>query len=173
MEVLISEPFYSFVFVGLGLLFLFLEVFIPSGGILGLLSLGCTVFGVYGLFHQDRPTLAVAALAGSTVVTLLGIRFGLQRLSFSGTMTPESSTSVDERIESLVGKEGITHTPLRPAGVAVIEGQRVDVVTTGGFIEQDVRVRVVDTSGNRVVVRTVRAGEPGTAGAEGGTNGTT
>ncbi|HLU48837.1 MAG TPA: hypothetical protein VK116_12165, partial [Planctomycetota bacterium] len=44
---------------------------------------------------------------------------------------------------------------LRPAGVAEIDGKRVDVVTSGRFIERDRRVRVVDTTGNRVVVREI------------------
>jgi len=62
---------------------------------------------------------------------------------------------VDERITDLVGREGVTVTPLRPAGMAEIDGAKVDVVALGDFIERDVRVRVVDNSGNRVVVRRI------------------
>ena len=153
MEVLISEPFYAFLFIGLGLVFLFLEVFIPTGGILGILSLGCISFGIFGLFHQGRSLLALAALAGSALAVILGIRFGLRRLSFTGSMTPEVSTSVDHTIEKLVGKQGVAHTPLRPAGVAIIDGKKVDVVTRGDFLQRDAAVEVLDTEGNRVVVR--------------------
>ncbi len=66
---------------------------------------------------------------------------------------PDTSTSVDMRIVDLVGKEGVTTMPLRPAGMAIIDGNKVDVVTMGDFIEKDIPVRVVDNSGNRVVVR--------------------
>ncbi len=38
---------------------------------------------------------------------------------------------------------------------ARIDGKRVDVVATGKFIEKDRRVRVVETTGNRVVVREI------------------
>ncbi len=155
MEYLISEPTYSFLFIGAGLLFLFLEVFIPSGGILGILSLGCAAFGVYGLFHQGHTWVGFAAIVGTTTASVLGIRYGLRRLSFSGSMAPETSTSVDTRIEDLLGKEGITHTPLRPAGVAVIEGKKVDVVTPGNFIEANVPVKGIDTTSNRVIVREI------------------
>ena len=41
---------------------------------------------------------------------------------------------------------------MRPAGTAQIDGKRIDVVTMGKFIPKDRDVRVVDTSGNRVVV---------------------
>jgi membrane-bound serine protease (ClpP class) len=157
MEVLFSEPFYSFVFVGAGLIFLLLEVFIPSGGILGVLALGSAAFGIYGLFYQGNALLGVGAIGGTSIAVILGIRFGLRRLSFKGSLSATTNTSVDERIEGLVGKQGITVTSLRPAGVAMIEGQRVDVVSAGSFVGKDVPVCVVDTSGNRVVVRVVTA----------------
>ena len=44
-------------------------------------------------------------------------------------------------------------TYLRPAGMALIGGQRVNVVTEGTFIEKDVPVEVIATEGTRVVVR--------------------
>ena len=44
-------------------------------------------------------------------------------------------------------------TPLRPAGMALINGKKVDVVSIGDFIEKDCAVEVVEISGNRVVVR--------------------
>lgn len=155
MESLISEPFYSVLFIGGGLIFLFLEIFIPSGGILGLLSIASAGFGIFGLFHQGNVAMGFAAIVGTVTASILGIRFGLQRLIFAGTLPPETATSVDARIERLLGKEGVTYTPLRPAGVAIIDGRKVDVVTLGQFIDQNVPVRVIDNSGNRVVVKTI------------------
>lgn len=152
METLVNEPFVSFLFVGLGLVFLLLEVFVPSGGILGFLSVGCTVFGIYGLFHQDRIALAFAAITGSAVVTFLGIRFGLRRLSFSGSLAVETATARGAEGEALLGKEGVTACVLRPAGIAIIDGRKVDVVTRGAYIDANVRVRVIERSGNRIVV---------------------
>jgi membrane-bound serine protease (ClpP class) len=45
---------------------------------------------------------------------------------------------------------------LRPAGVALVNGRRVDVVTEGGLIAAGARVKVVAIEGNRVVVRRVQ-----------------
>jgi membrane-bound serine protease (ClpP class) len=156
LDPLITVPFYSFLFLGVGLMFLFLEVFIPSGGILGVLSLGFSAFGIYGLFAQGRIWTALLMIVGTTAVSVIGMRFGLRRLSFAGVLPPEASTSVDTRIEHLVGKSGVTQTELRPAGAAIIDGKKVDVVTQGGFIEANVQVQVIDTSGNRVVVKEIR-----------------
>ena len=77
----------------------------------------------------------------------------LKRVTFKGFMTPESSSSVDERVDGLLGHQGQTVTPLRPAGMALINGKKVDVVSVGDFIERDCVVEVVEISGNRVVVR--------------------
>ena len=55
----------------------------------------------------------------------------------------------------LVGKRGVTVTPLRPSGTALIEGQRYSVVSDGGFIKNDVPVEVVYVEGIRIVVREV------------------
>lgn len=51
------------------------------------------------------------------------------------------------------GKEGVAITPLRPAGTALIEGERINVVTEGAFVERDSSVTVVEVEGNRVVVQ--------------------
>ena len=52
----------------------------------------------------------------------------------------------------LVGKEGVAHTTLRPAGTAVVDGVRVDVVTRGEMLEAQTAVKVIEVEGNRVVV---------------------
>ena len=46
---------------------------------------------------------------------------------------------------------------LRPAGFALIDGERVDVVSDGEPIEAGTAVEVVRVDGNRIVVR--RAGD--------------
>jgi membrane-bound serine protease (ClpP class) len=44
---------------------------------------------------------------------------------------------------------------LRPAGIAMIEGARVDVVSDGEMIEAGARIQVMRVDGNRIVVRRV------------------
>lgn len=154
MDVLYADAFYSSLFFFLGCIFLFLEVFIPSGGILGILAFASAAFGIFGFFYQDSILLGVASVAGFLAYGALIIFFVLKRVSFKGEVSSETSSSVDEDIDSsLVDMEGVTLTPLRPAGMASINGRKVDVVSIGAFIGKDVRVRVVEVSGNRVVVR--------------------
>ena len=60
-----------------------------------------------------------------------------------------------QELEALAGQSGQSLSPLRPAGVALINGQRVDVVTNGEFIEPETEVEVVAVEGSRVVVRSL------------------
>jgi membrane-bound serine protease (ClpP class) len=52
-----------------------------------------------------------------------------------------------------LGKSGHATSVLRPAGIAEIDGERVDVVSDGGLIEPGTPVHVTRVDGNRIVVR--------------------
>ena len=54
--------------------------------------------------------------------------------------------------QALVGKEGVAQSALRPSGVALIEGRRLDVITAGLWIESGTPVRVQSVQGHRVEV---------------------
>lgn len=147
----------AFILIGLGLLCLFLEVFVPSGGILGILGVGCSGFGIYELFAHGHFALGCVSIVLVSAATFFGLRFGLRRLSLRGSLPVQNPGPPAERLEALVGKEGTAQTALRPAGVALIDARRVDVVSQGQFVEAGARVKVVGTSENRVVVRELRA----------------
>jgi membrane-bound serine protease (ClpP class) len=68
---------------------------------------------------------------------------------------PQGATQ-EERHRELVGKTGVARTHLRPAGTALIDDERIDVVADGERIDAGARVRVVAVRGNRVVVRRVQ-----------------
>jgi membrane-bound serine protease (ClpP class) len=52
-----------------------------------------------------------------------------------------------------IGGRGVAETALRPTGKARIAGRRVDVVSSGDFVEPGTAVEVVAVDGARVVVR--------------------
>ena len=63
-----------------------------------------------------------------------------------------TGSSADNRARYL-GKAGSALTPLRPSGVAEIDGERVEVQTEGGFIAADSRIRVVAIDRKHIFVR--------------------
>lgn len=61
----------------------------------------------------------------------------------------------------LIGRVGVAVTVLRPAGVVELDGEPVDVVTRGEYLEPGTPLKVVAVEGNRVVVEAVAEAEPG------------
>jgi membrane-bound serine protease (ClpP class) len=60
-----------------------------------------------------------------------------------------------------IGDSGVADSPLRPAGRARFAGNYVDVVTDGSFVDKGRPVRVIQISGNRVMVREAEEGSHG------------
>ena len=52
-----------------------------------------------------------------------------------------------------IGREGVAQTVLRPAGAALIDGQRLDVVAESGMIESGSPIKIVAVHENRLVVK--------------------
>jgi membrane-bound serine protease (ClpP class) len=70
--------------------------------------------------------------------------------------------SAPERDSSWLGRVGRATTPLRPAGIAEIDGERIDVVSEGEMIEAGTTIVVSRVDGNRIVVRRHRGTVEGT-----------
>ena len=68
--------------------------------------------------------------------------------SSDGTSVPEVASAK----AGLVGKSGVAVTTLRPAGIAEIEGRRVDVTTAGEFIPKGSPVTVLKAEGMHILV---------------------
>lgn len=79
--------------------------------------------------------------------------------SFSGTVTTPAVAAATGKVQTdtlaalRVGDNGRTLTRLRPAGKALINGRRWDVIAQGQMLEVDVSIEVVEMEGGRIVVR--------------------
>ena len=143
-----------------GLLLIFCEVFVP-GGILGIIG-GIILFcGLAAGFMHDVSfgfILLIAALVCGIAGLYLWVKYfpgsPMGKKIFLANDAHEWQ-GYDNMKKELVGKEGIAHSPLRPSGTALIDGKRVDVVTRGEMIDAKSTIKVVEVSGNRVVVTRV------------------
>jgi membrane-bound serine protease (ClpP class) len=147
----------------LGLIFFGLELFVP-GGILGavggLLLLAAVIIGFSDdvLGREGGVVGAIIMLVGLCVYVVLILRmFPSTPIGRLLTLSNDMKTSKasDDSEDDLVGVDGSAHTDLRPAGIALLNGRRVDVVAEGNWISQGAPVRVVEVKGSRVVVREV------------------
>ena len=73
--------------------------------------------------------------------------------AIQGTPTADSAVEAQAKAALLVGKTGTAITPLRPAGTAEVDGERIDVVAEGDFVERGEKVQVVEVDGTRTVVK--------------------
>lgn len=161
---------------GLGVLLLLIEVFVIPGfgvaGIMGLLltlfSLGAALIGNVGLQFPSGGaiTQAILTLAGTLILVMIfGYSVGryLPKSERFGhlVLAPELGSAAGyiaaDSDDTLLGQVGVALTTLRPAGMAEIDGRRVDVVSQSTFVPQGEHVEVVSVRGSRVEVRPARA----------------
>jgi membrane-bound serine protease (ClpP class) len=83
--------------------------------------------------------------------------FGKRLILETGLTAGEGYASPPETDRSWLGKGGTTVSPLHPSGIADVQGERVDVVSDGEFIEAGAQIVVSRVDGNRIVVRRHRA----------------
>ena len=138
----------------LGYVLLLMELFLP-GGILGILGLASVIYGCWSAFALGPVWGGSAVLL--SVLTTAGLMVLIARSRAARKLVLDSSPSRDWKappagLEDLLGQEGVTVSPLRPAGIVEIDGRRMDVVADSEFLGARVRVRVCVVEGTRVVV---------------------
>lgn len=155
--------------LSVGYVLMLIEIFVP-GGVLGILGLLAVIYGCYVAFDLG-PSWGFSAVGVSVALTLIGVRLFIRsRMARKMVLdVPEAKEwkASEAGLEELIGKTGRTLSMLRPAGLAEIEGERVDVVADNELIPADVEVRVCEVEGNRVVVEAIgeETGQPQYAGA--------
>jgi membrane-bound ClpP family serine protease len=147
----------------LALALVMLEVFVPSGGVIGVLA-ALSVLGSVGMAFYRGPGTGLAFLAGALVALPSALAFALKiwpETPFGRRILPRLPTAQEVLPDSqhrrslmqLVGKVGRAKSLMLPSGAAEIAGRTVDAVSEGVAIEPGQLVRVVEVRGNRVLVR--------------------
>ncbi len=148
-----------------GIILILSEFFLPGAimGILGfLLIVSSTVTGIY-----RYPEYYMFIVVGEVLGLVAGIGLGLflmtktklQNLLVLGhTLSSEEGYSGPAQSPDLVGKTGVAHTALRPAGTVMLNDERIDAVSDGTFIDLGTEVRVIQVEGYRVVVEEAVSG---------------
>lgn len=142
----------------IGILVMIAEIFIPSLGLLTVISLGLIFYSLFIVFSQISSFAGMVLLGVDIIFIPILIIVGLKLMAKSPLALKKQLSSQSgvvsqkEAIETLLKKEGKAVTDLRPAGIALINDERMDVVTDGEYIDAGMPVVVTDVSGNRIVV---------------------
>jgi len=154
-----------------GLLFLVLEFFIPSGGALAVLCslslLAAIVVGfMAGPWTGTGILITEAIIVPAALVaavkwwpeTPIGRLILIPRPKSPDDVLPETENY--RGLKDLLGKRGTARGAMLPSGLVIIDGKTYDAVSEGVAIEPNQTVLVVAISTQRLVVRpdtTIRA----------------
>ena len=171
MQTPVDPAVFSILLLVVGLVFLVLEFFIPSGGSLAVLCalslLGAIVVGFMagpwtGLTILVVESLVVPAALMAAVrwwpETPIGRMILIQRPKSPDDVLPD--TEGYRGLKDLIGKRGTARGTMLPSGIVVVNGKPYDAVSEGTPIEAGQTVLVVSVSTQRLVVRpdtTIRA----------------
>jgi membrane-bound ClpP family serine protease len=152
-----------------GLAVMVLEVFVPSGGVLGFLSVVAVGAAVVMAFAEGGATVGLGVLAAvvAAVPVVLGVAFRIfPETPLGRRVLPPPPTPDDvlpeadhrRRLRALVGRRGRAASELVPWGTVEIDGGTHEARSEGGPIEPAVAVEVAAVDGGALVVRAIAAG---------------
>ena len=148
--------------VGIGVIVL--EVFVPSGGVLGFVSLAAIIASIATAFLELGPGAGTAMIALSVAVVpaIIGLAFRwFPETPLGRRVLPPPPQPDDvvpdapgrQRARDLVGKLGRATSDLLPWGTVTVATESVEGVSEGGPIDAGSEIIVVAAQGGAVVVR--------------------
>jgi membrane-bound ClpP family serine protease len=144
-------------FAGIGIIIA--EIIIPSGGILSIVAVGIFVYSLYMIFTGISIAAGTVVLIIDLITIPILIIAGLKFIAHSPvtlreTLSQEQGVSSQSKdMDQFLGLEGTALTDLRPAGMALLSEQRIDVVTRGEYLEKGTPIIVVKVTGNQIIVK--------------------
>lgn len=157
---------------GIGIVLLFVEIaFIPGFGFAGVAGVLCMLASIlltrlptFDFWRVEDISIVVGQFSLSMIGAIIAATIVLKSLpkvaAFNrlilGSDTKASDGYVSaptEEDESLVGQTGVTVSELRPVGIGLFDGRRLDIIADGEFIEEQTAVKIISAHGARVVVR--------------------
>lgn len=153
--------FVLLLFIG-GLALIGLEMFVP-GGIVGTVGI---ITVVYAIIYVNKSTYYIAFILVVSLILAVILYYVnrnvfhkklmfLDRLVLNDSISTENGYVASESRVELVGKKLKAYTDLRPAGVAILDNEKLDVVTDGDFIEKGNGIVIVRVEGMRIVVKKI------------------
>ncbi len=150
----------SIILLIVGIICIVLEFFVPGGilGVVGTLSVLISLILAGGSIGTMMMSIAIAMIVSIVVAVILFRRIGLDKGIFRNIILQDRTTTEQGYVSSvnrleLIGLKGTTLTPLRPAGTANFDHERLDVVSEGGYIDKGKNVKIIKVEGARIVVR--------------------
>ena len=145
----------------IGAISLFVELFVPGFGFFG--ALGIILLIASGtitlIFIPLGPLILLAELVVLFILGYLIVEY-VKRNGFKGKIVMDETLDMDEnneeQLRSLLGKEGVAKTPLKPCGNIQIGGEFVEAYSDGDFIMAQDKIIAVRVNDNKLYVRKIQ-----------------
>jgi len=145
---------------------IFVEMFVPSGGLLGILSGVTAVSAVLIVFIYEGVGRGLLFLLFSAIILPVVVAaaikhwpntpIGRRILNLPPGEEDAITGSPDyEPLQQLVGQTGLARSKMIPSGSISLSGENYDAVSQSGAIEAGQPVRVVAVDGTRILVRAI------------------
>ena len=146
-----------------GVALLVVEMYVPGFGAPGISGIILLVLGFVLLKPPLAEGLILFAILAAILCVALSVclysaskgRLSKSKLVLNDVAVP-ASVAENNDLNYFIGREGVTHTALRPAGIGEFDGVKLNVVSDGEFIAQGRPIRVQKVAGNRIVVAELR-----------------
>ncbi|MEL0095969.1 MAG: NfeD family protein [Planctomycetaceae bacterium] len=156
---------WAIILIAIGAALIILELFIPSGGLIGAASIACFIGATY-LGYQAGNTAGLVTLCMSVVVIGIMIYLALKiwphtPMGKNAIPTGEDPAgAVTKPLQHLMGLRGVSKSTLMPNGRIEINGKSYDAVSQGTIIEEGVLIEVLSIESNRILVSRVDQADP-------------
>ena len=143
----------------LGIAFLIAELFLPGFGVSGICGVLCLIAVCVIQFLTAKPLAAILVTAVLGLILIVFMRSMKNGVLFRSPIVLKERIEADAvkpstgTLEHLLGKTGTAITPLRPSGIALIDGQRYSVESQATFIDKDSEITVLSVDGTKITVR--------------------
>ncbi len=159
------SQWWTLALLAVGAALLLVETCIPGFGVLGVSGVVCVAAALFLSARSTQQFLLSLAAALCAILLALPLlsRLAMRSKAFDRLILKEESASGGEGEAaqlSLVEKEGVALTPLRPAGKAKIGGERCDVQSADGYLPAGTVLRVLSHEGGRIVVSAAEPQHP-------------
>lgn len=140
-----------------GIVLIVLEIVaIPGSTIVGLSGLVMLIYGIYRVFVEFGNTWGIILLFVALAICAILLIYSLRAKTWKKFALDKSIDSKANEINHdsfRVGDRGIAITRLASAGMAEINGQRIEVFTTTSFVDPKTDVEIERIDGSKIFVR--------------------
>jgi len=141
-----------------GFVLIVIEIFITPGFIVGVIGVAIVALGIGFTYKEFGTENGNITLAVSSFLMVSGILFAFKqgvwsRLAIKDEITAKAANLNNDSVH--LGDRGVALSSLRPSGMAMINGQKIEVHSESEMLSTNDEIEVIKKINNRIIVKKV------------------